>query len=302
MRTPPWCAVLTARVLGGRPFKQGKASINRKNSYKSKIPYVLMIIGLLGGVVNPVQAAGPRAGSAYISYGVGFFNPEFTLGPQGQNQIIKDVKNSGIDANARQSLGVTLVLLGMPFKINVPLEGTSDANLPPPENRGILSLGGTAGYQFTDHWSAELGLDLGFPTIDLRGPLVGRVVGNTGEDLNIKVMPPSLLPITLTGIYTFLPYARVSPYVGFGPMLAILDNRRSYTSATDVIALEGGVEIGYAVHAGVKLEFSDEWFGYFDAKYGRIDSPDIEDHDGKRVDVDKFEVRQLRFGIGITLF
>jgi len=257
---------------------------------------------MLGALLQPAQAAGPRAGSAYISYGLGLFNPEFTLSQQGQQQIIDDVKNSGIDANARQSLGITLVLLGMPFKVNVPLEGQSDANLPPPENRGILSLGGTAGYQFTDHWSAELGLDLGFPTIDLRGPLIGRVVGNDQQTLNVKVMPPTLLPITVTGIYTFLPYARVSPYVGFGPMLAILDNRRSYTSATDVIALEGGVEIGYAVHAGVKLEFSDEWFGYFDAKYGRIDSPDIKDHAGHPVDVDKFEVRQLRFGIGITLF
>lgn len=302
MRTPPWCAGFTAHIWSGRSVsKQGRAGLKKISLFRQGVQALVLTL-MLSTLLQPAQAAGPRAGSAYISYGLGFFNPEFTLSRQGQQQIIDDVKNSGIDASARQSLGITLVLLGVPFKVNVPLEGQSDANLPPPENRGILSLGGTAGYQFTDHWSAELGLDLGFPTIDLRGPLVGRVISNDQQSLNVKVMPPTLLPITVTGIYTFLPYARVSPYVGFGPMLAILDNRRSYTSATDVIALEGGVEIGYAVHAGVKLEFSDEWFGYFDAKYGRIDSPDIEDHNGKPVDVDKFEVRQLRFGIGITLF
>jgi outer membrane protein W len=302
MRTPPWCAAFAARIWSGRSFiKQDRAGLKKISLFRQGVQALALTL-MWGALLQPAQAAGPRAGSAYISYGLGFFNPEFTLSQQGQQQIIADVKNSGIDANARQSLGITLVLLGVPFKVNVPLEGQSDANLPPPENRGILSLGGTAGYMFTDHWSAELGLDLGFPTIDLRGPLIGRVVSNGSDTLDVKVMPPTLLPITVTGVYTFLPYARVSPYVGFGPMLAILDNRRSYTSATDVIALQGGVDVGYAVHAGVKLEFSDEWFGYFDAKYGRIDNPHIEDHDGKSVGVDKFEVRQLRFGIGITLF
>lgn len=238
----------------------------------------------------PVSAAGPKAGQPYVAFGGGLFNPLFTL-PPGSMPIDGDTE------------GELTIVLGdiplLPSEITIGMDGQSNADQVRAENRGLLAIGITAGYQFTDELGAELGLDLGFPNITLHGPLINNVISNNPESLNIRVAPPSLLPITVTGTYTMFPYASVSPYIGGGAMLALLDNRRSYSEANDVLVLEGGVEVGYVLQLGLKLDVSEVWYAFLDVKYGRIDDPKIEDVDGNDVDVDKFEVRNLRFGMGI---
>lgn len=255
-----------------------------------QLPLWCLLALIFLSISPPVSAAGPKAGQPYVAFGGGLFNPLFTL-PPGSMPIDGDTD------------GELTIVLGdiplLPSEITIGTDGQSNANQVRAENRGLLAIGITAGYQFTDELGAELGLDLGFPNITLHGPLLNNVLSNNPESLNIRVAPPSLLPITVTGTYTMFPYAAVSPYIGGGAMLALLDNRRSYSGANDVLVLEGGVEVGYVLQLGLKLDVSEVWYAFLDVKYGRIDDPKIEDVDGNDVDVDKFEVRNLRFGMGI---
>ena len=256
-----------------------------------------MLIGLMWIFISDANSAGPVAGDIYINFGAGIFGPKFDVNLQaGQRDL--DGPASALDID----LTISLPLVG-DIQVVLPLTSSStDSYQISPENRSMVSLGGVVGYQFTQHWGAELGLDLGLPEIDIQRLYILRdVIPGNAETINVEVMPPSLLPITMSAVYTFMPASRISPYVGFGPMIALLDNRRAQSPASDVLVLDGGVELGFAAHGGVKLDFGGGWYGYFDMKYGRIESPDIDDKTGIKVDVDNFEVRHMRFGIGFGI-
>ena len=258
---------------------------------KSALSSLILLSGILFSATNSL-AAGPKMGDFYLNLGGGVFAPQFTLragnidGPPGQSFISASLPGSG---------GEAVPLIGLEFSSDI------DTNIKP-ENRGMISLGGAFGYQLTDSFSAEIGLDLALLEIDVRGlNIFGDLLPHEGETLNIVVLPPDLLPITFSGIYTLFPSYRVSPYVGFGLMLALLDNRRASNYATDIVVLDGGFELGYIAHAGIKMDVSEGMYAFADIKYGRVSNPDIRDRFGADVSVEKFEVRHMRFGIGYPL-
>lgn len=239
------------------------------------------------------SAAGAKMGDFYLQLGGGAFAPMFTLqtagsidGPPGQTTIYATLPNGG---------GTPIPLIGLEFE-------TDEEQLIKPENRSMISLGGVFGYQVTDEFSAEIGLDLAMLEIDVQNLYILKdVLPGNPETINIQILPPDLLPITFSGVYTFFPSARVSPYIGFGAMMAMLDNRRAPNTATNIVVLDGGVEFGYIAHAGLKLDVSEGMYAFADFKYGRISNPDIKDRFGTPVSVEKFEVRHMRFGIGYPI-
>lgn len=256
-----------------------------------KLRSILSVIALMCLSFNG-SAAGSKMGEFYLQLGGGAFAPQFTLnagsidGPAGQTQIYATLPNSG---------GTPVPLIGLVFE-------SDEEQLIKPENRGMISLGGVFGYQITDEFGAEIGLDLAMLEIDVQNLyIIKDILPGNPESINIQILPPDLLPITFSGIYTLFPSSRVSPYVGFGAMLAILDNRRAPNTATDIVVLDGGAEFGYIAHAGIKMDISEGMYAFADFKYGRISNPDIQDRFGQAVSVAKFEVRHMRFGIGYPI-
>ena len=164
----------------------------------------------------------------------------------------------------------------------------------------MISLDAIIGYQITNEFSAELAIDLSFITIDVEGLEVTRIGSGAPDTLALQVMPPELLPISFSGVYTLFPQSRVSPYAGFGVMLALIDTNthQSNHDVNDLLTLEGGLELGYIAHAGVKLDISKSRYVFFEVKYGQISSPDLANRLGNEVDIDKFEVRHIKFGLG----
>ena len=237
-------------------------------------------------------AAGAKMGEFYLHLGAGAFGPQFTLnagsidGPPGQAEISVILPGSG---------GAAVPLIGLEF------DSTTDV-LIKPENRDMISLGGAFGYQLTESFGAEIGLDLSMIEIDVQGLyLLQDILPGNPESINIQILPPDLLPITFSGIYTLFPSSRVSPYIGFGAMLALLNNRRAPSVATDIVVIDGGLELGYIVHAGIKMDVSEGMYAFADFKYGRVSNPGIDDRFGAPVSVAKFEVRHMRFGVGYPI-
>ncbi len=264
---------------------RGMQIIKRQN--KTGLSVLILLLFSLDA-----YAAGPKMGQFYLNLGGGAFGPQFTLkagsidGPPGQVEI------SGI----------------LPGSNNTPspligLETSSDSEVPiKPENLDMISLGGAFGYQITDEFSAEVGLDLSMIEIDLQNLyIIQDVLPGNPDTIPIQIMPPDMLPITFSGIYTLFPSSRVSPYIGLGAMLALLDNRRANSVATDIVVIDGGLELGYIVHAGVKLDISEGMYAFADFKYGRVSNPNIDDRFGASVSVEKFEVRHMRFGVGYPI-
>lgn len=259
---------------------------------KCKLNYLLVAVVMTSISLN-CAAAGAKMGDFYLQLGGGAFGPLFTLkssgsidGPPGEATIYATLPNGG---------GTPIPLVGLVFE-------SDEEQLIKPENRSMISLGGVFGYQITDEFGAEIGLDLAMLEIDLQNLYILKdVLPGNPETINIQILPPDLLPITFSGIYTFFPSARVSPYVGVGAMLAILDNRRAPNTATDILVLDGGVEFGYIAHAGIKMNVSEGMYAFADFKYGRISNPDIKDRLGTPVSVEKFEVRHMRFGVGYPI-
>ena len=268
-----------------------KYILNQGHMMRSLLSPLILLSGLLLTSTGSL-AAGPKMGDFYLNLGGGIFAPQFTLragnidGPPGQSIISASLPGYG---------GEAVPLIGLQLSSDI------EQNIKP-ENRGMISLGGVFGYQLTDSFGAEIGLDLALLEIDIRGvSLFGDLLANEGETLTLVVLPPDLLPITFSGIYTLFPSSRVSPYVGFGLMLALLDNRRASNYATDIVVLDGGFELGYIAHAGIKMDVSDGMYAFADVKYGRVSNPDIKDRFGTAVSIEKFEVRHMRFGIGYPL-
>ena len=237
------------------------------------------------------HAAGAEMSQFYFQLGGGAFGPQFTLkagkidGPVGETELSIVLPGNG----------------GVAVPVKVVFESTEEA-LIKPENRDMISLGGVFGYQITEEFGVELGLDLSMIEIDVQGLYILQdVLPENEESINIQILPPDLLPITFSGIYTAFPSARVSPYIGVGVMLALLDSRRASTVATDIVVIDGGIEIGYMVHTGVKMDIAEGMYAFVDFKYGRVSNPNIDDRFGQPVSVQKFEVRHMRFGVGYPI-
>ena len=243
----------------------------------------------------PVQAAGPKAGEIYVGMGGGLFTPEFNLEDSGQPSIAPNQQQQNI-AIPRISIGP----IGFRLPVSIVAGNTQPQQSNDPENRGVISLNGGLGYQFTDHLGVEAGLGLTLPRILLEGPIVGRVISNDPETINIKIAAPAIIPITASGIYTFLPNNIVSPFVGVGLLIADLGNRLTFNEASDTIAAEGGFEVGYVLDAGARFRVNDNWYGSVGLRYGLIDSPELKDDWGNKIAIEDLEIREIRFGVGMT--
>ncbi|MGB2942661.1 MAG: outer membrane beta-barrel protein, partial [Candidatus Macondimonas sp.] len=204
----------------------------------------------------PVQAAGPKAGEIYVGMGGGLFTPEFNLENSSQPSIAPNQQQQNI-AIPRISIGP----IGFRLPVSITTGDAPGQQSDDPENRGVISLNGGLGYQFTDHLGVEAGLGLTLPRILLEGPIVSRVISNDPETISIKIAAPAIIPIAASGIYTFLPNNIISPFVGVGLLIADLSNRVTFNEASDTIAAEGGFEIGYVLDAGARFRVNDNWYG-----------------------------------------
>lgn len=243
----------------------------------------------------PVHAAGPKAGQIYAGFGGGLFTPEFNLEDSGQASVGPTVQRQNI-AIPRISIGP----IGFRLPVDIIAGDTRVQQSDDPENRGVLSLNGGVGYQFTDHLGVEGGLGLTLPRILLEGALVSRVISNDPESITIKIAAPAIIPINLSAIYTFIPDNIVSPFVGVGVLFADLSNRISFNEASDTIGAEGGFEVGYVLDAGARFRVNDQWFGTVGVRYGQIDSPELEDDYGNEIAIEDLEIREIRFGMGLA--
>ncbi|MGB3133103.1 MAG: OmpW family outer membrane protein [Candidatus Macondimonas sp.] len=243
----------------------------------------------------PVQAAGPKAGEIYVEMGGGLFTPEFNLENSSQPSIAPNQQQQNI-AIPRISIGP----IGFRLPVSITTGDAPGQQSDDPENRGVISLNGGLGYQFTDHLGVEAGLGLTLPRILLEGPIVSRVISNDPETISIKIAAPAIIPIAASGIYTFLPNNIISPFVGVGLLIADLSNRVTFNEASNTIAAEGGFEIGYVLDAGARFRLNDNWYGSVGLRYGLIDSPELEDDRGNTIAIEDLEIREIRFGVGMT--
>lgn len=223
------------------------------------------------------------------------FTPEFNLEDSGQASVGPTVQRQNI-AIPRISIGP----IGFRLPVDIIAGDTRVQQSDDPENRGVLSLNGGVGYQFTDHLGVEGGLGLTLPRILLEGALVSRVISNDPESITIKIAAPAIIPINLSAIYTFIPDNIVSPFVGVGVLFADLSNRISFNEASDTIGAEGGFEVGYVLDAGARFRVNDQWFGTVGVRYGQIDSPELEDDYGNQIAIEDLEIREIRFGMGLA--
>lgn len=273
-------------------FINDSSRSNRHSGFTIVKTSLLTTLLLCWLITSPSQAAGPKMGQFYLGLGGGVYDPLFTLDA------------SEVDIDGPPATTVLLISLpGVSEPLPLKLIGSSDEeSQTQSENIPMISLGGMFGYQMTPEFGAEIGLDLAMIQIDVqRLYILEDVVGDNPETVDVQILPPDLLPITFSGIYTFFPDKRISPYIGFGFMIALLDNRRSQSVATDILVLDGGVELGYIAHAGVKLAVSDNMYGFADIKYGRISNPEINNRFGVPVKIEKYEVRHMRFGVSYPI-
>ncbi|MGB7289152.1 MAG: OmpW family outer membrane protein [Candidatus Macondimonas sp.] len=273
----------------------GNQQANGPVAQEDKRSLSLALALLAASFALPVQAAGPKAGEIYVGLGGGLFTPEFNLEDSNQSSIGPTLQQQNI-AIPRISIGP----IGFRLPVAITAGNTQGQQSDDPENRGVISLNGGVGYQFTDHLGVEAGLGLTLPRILLEGALVSRVVSNDPESISIKIAAPAIIPITASGIYTFLPDNVVSPFVGVGLLIADLSNRVTFNEASDTIAAEGGFEVGYVLDAGARFRVRDNWYGSVGLRYGVIDSPELEDDLGNTIAIEDLEIREIRFGLGIT--
>ena len=239
-------------------------------------------------------AAGPRPKDFYLMMGGGVFSPDFVLN--------KNASVSNVDGPSAQSIiGASLPFLGLnqPLQI-IGLSGGSDWSEGRPENQTILSLGGGLGFKYNRYFGIEAHLDLGFPNILVKDVNVGNALGDSAEHLGrVHILAPDLLPIGASIIYTPIPDFIVSPYIGIGGLIALLDNRRAQSQPTDILVVDGGIEFGYMIHAGAHLDMGNEWFGFFDMKFASINSPEFSTRRGIAAPVNRLDMRHIRVGAAL---
>ena len=252
---------------------------------------LLTFILILGLSSSFAFAAGPRPKDFYLNVGGGVFTPDFVLN---KNTTLK-----GVDGESNITyISAPLVGTGQPLRL-IGLAGDGDVGKPQPENRSILSLGGALGYKYNRNINFEVHLDLGFPNILVKNLNLNKLLDSDVQSTaRIHILAPNLLPIGASVTYTFLPNSVVSPYVGVGALIALLDNRRIDYEATDILVIDGGVEFGYLIHAGAFLDLTSTKFGFFDLKFASIDSPEFTTRQGTPSPVDRVDIRHIRVGMG----
>ena len=52
--------------------------------------------------------------------------------------------------------------------------------------------------------------------------------------------------------------------------------------------------------AGARFRVNDNWYGSVGLRYGLIDSPELEDDRGNTIAIEDLEIREIRFGVGMT--
>lgn len=254
----------------------------------------LFFIGVLGLTSSIAFAAGPRPKDFYLNLGGGVFSPDFVLSP---NATVPGV--DGESAITYVGISVPYVGVDQPLQL-VGIYGDGDVAKGRPENRQILSLGGVLGYKYNHYLGLEAHLDLGFPNILVRDVQLGNVLeSDTQSTGRIQILAPELLPIGFSLIYTPIPDYIVSPYIGVGGLIALLDNRRAQSQATDIMIIDGGVDYGYIVHAGAYLDLNNTWYGFFDVKYASVPNPDFTTRQGTPAPVDELNIRHIRVGAGL---
>lgn len=271
----------------GMPFsRNGKLRYPINQSYFSTL--LALACSLVIFLPSVSFAAGPRMGEIYLGVGGGIFAPKFDVNGKFENAL---------NPPPLSELGIQFDETFSAITIGA---GDSSETDKQTENLEMISLDAIIGYQITNEFSAELAIDLSFITIDVEGLEVTRIGAGAPDTLALQVMPPELLPISFSGVYTLFPQSRVSPYAGLGVMLALIDTNthQSNHDINDILTLEGGLELGYIAHAGVKLDISKSRYVFFEVKYGQISSPDLANRLGNEVDIDKFEVRHIKFGLG----
>ncbi len=255
---------------------------------------ILLAITIVGINSSVVFAAGPRPKDFYLNLGGGVFSPDFVLE---RNATVKGV--DGDSAITFVGISVPFVGVDQPLQL-VGLYGDGDVAKGRPENRPILSLGAVLGYKYNDYFGLEAHLDLGFPNILIRDVQLGNVLeSDTQSTGRIQILAPELLPIGASIVYTPIPDYIVSPYIGVGAMIALLDNRRAQSQPTDIMILDGGISYGYIVHAGAYLDLSNTWFGFFDVKYASIPDPKFTTRQNEPAPVAELNIRHIRVGAGI---
>ena len=257
----------------------------------SKSPLIpAMSVVILTLLSSSANAAGPRPKDLYLNLGGGIFTPTFTLNP---DAIVERV-------DGELGIGIVSIPLIGDIPLQAGLSGATDNNVSRPENRTTLSLGGALGYKFNRYIGSELNIDLGFPIIQIRDIGLGDVLTSDSNSTGrIHIRPPELLPIGLTAYYTPIPDAFISPYFGAGAMVVFLNNRRAESEATEILIIEGDVEYGAMLQLGAHIDISQDWFGYFDLKYGYVDSPEFQTEQGVSAEVESLEFRHIRVGAGL---
>lgn len=233
-------------------------------------------------------AAGPRARDFYLNMGGGVFSPNF---------VMKSGAEFGVDG---PPAGLTL---GLDLGIDIPglnIAAVTNDQSGRPENKQILSFGGSGGYKLNRYLAAEVHITLGFPNIQVRDIYGDDVVeedgGTTGK---VHILSPDLLPVGASVLFSPLPDAFISPYVGFGGVLALLDDRRAGGAPTDILIWDGGAEIGFLAHVGAYMDINKDWFAFVDIKYAVVDEPEMDDKFGNPVPIDRFEFRYFNLGGGL---
>ena len=277
------------RAAGGEQRVQDPVAQGKKRG----LPLAAALLAV--SVALPAQAAGPKAGEIYVGLGGGLFTPQFNLDNSSQPSVAPSQQQQNI-AIPRISIGP----IGFRLPVSIVAGDTQGQQSDDPENRGMISLNGGVGYQFTDHLGVEAGLGLTLPRILLEGALVSRVISNNPDTISIKIAAPVIIPLNLSGIYTFLPDNIISPFVGAGILLADLGNRASFNEASDTIGSKGGFEVGYVLDAGARFRVNDNWYGSFGLRYGMIDNPELKDDLGNKIAIQDMEIREIRFGLGMT--
>jgi len=124
-------------------------------------------------------------------------------------------------------------------------------------------LGAEAGYQFSEQWSAALGLHLGFyPNLD-RSDASNPFTGVVGQQLNEGTAVSQFF-----GLIRFSPvsFGKVSPYAQAGVVLALGQGREPVTDSRIV---------GFGPQLGIGAEFSfRDQIGFFLEVTGSTISPD----------------------------
>ncbi|HJO35920.1 MAG TPA: OmpW family outer membrane protein [Gammaproteobacteria bacterium] len=247
----------------------------------------LLGLALAAGTAN---AAGPRAGDVYLQLGGGIYGPEFDIDEGGpptvQGGPEEAVLNIGL-RNGRQLVGIGL-------------SGSTAETGETPENVDLIAFGATIGYKFTDHFGAELAIDVVFPEIQINDVGGGDVIGGDSGAGEVSILQPGILPIALTGIWTFMPEALISPYLGAGVVVTNFESQRAFFSSGDLLELDTGPEFGPIGKAGLYVTPGQETFFFFEGQYQYVDEPEIRDRDGNDVPVDNFEGLYLKFGVGYT--